>query len=357
METNNQTTPEPKRNDEVLPLDFNRQTSQSKFPGGPVPDSAEVARMIKERAAAPIEPPPAERAEASAAAISEEIPPAEADVAIPAEPEPFSVSHKTAAPETPLLEKASYHAEAIQVHGKLPGELHGAEIEIPESETATSWLIRRKKKSTPLRFAESASIGKILRDARESSGMTIKDVEGETRIRSTYLEALEQDRFSELPPPVYIRAYLRNLGNLYNLDKKMLEEIMQLHYGEKPGTAISEEIYHQLEKDRQTNVEDEARIKRMILLVASGCTALLILIIGSIFFMVSSSRATREKAPVAATGTATENGVAVTDAKVFSSEKIEQLTVNQELDMGQLPVREEIPRSTRGRTTTSRTRR
>ena len=349
MENKNQTTPEAKRNDGVLPLDFNRAADQSKFPGGPVPDSAEVARMIRERALAV----PERKAEQTVA--MPETPVAASPEVIPAE------SPKTAIAESNLIQKA-VSAAAANVAIPATEEVSGAEIEIPESETATSWLIKRKKKSAPMKFAESASLGKILQDARVSAGLTVKDVEAETRIRSSYLEALEQDRFGELPPPVYVRAYLRNLSNLFNLDKKMLEELLQLHYGDRQSTSISEEIYHKLEKDKQTNLEDENRIKRMILLVAVGCTALLILIIGSIFFMVSSSRASKVKTPAQAAVTPPGNGAAAAttaaaDPKAFSPEKIEQLTVNQELDMEMLPVREEVKASSRAKPVTSRTKR
>ncbi len=61
-------------------------------------------------------------------------------------------------------------------------------------------------------------VGDALRAARESRGLTLEQVEKTTRIRRVFLEALEQDRFSELPAPVYTRGFIRNYARLVGLD-------------------------------------------------------------------------------------------------------------------------------------------
>jgi hypothetical protein len=59
-------------------------------------------------------------------------------------------------------------------------------------------------------------IGPFLRQRRESLGYTINDVARRTRIRSTYLEHIENEQFNDLPAPVYLRGfvleYVRLLG-------------------------------------------------------------------------------------------------------------------------------------------------
>jgi cytoskeletal protein RodZ len=61
-----------------------------------------------------------------------------------------------------------------------------------------------------------ASIGHILKERREELGYTLQAAEEETRIRKTYLDSLENNRFSELPGQAYvigfIRVYARYLG-------------------------------------------------------------------------------------------------------------------------------------------------
>ena len=55
-----------------------------------------------------------------------------------------------------------------------------------------------------------ATLGDILREARETRGLTPDDVERATRIRARYVHALEEHQFQELPGDVYTRGFLRN---------------------------------------------------------------------------------------------------------------------------------------------------
>ncbi|ABB15938.1 helix-turn-helix domain-containing protein [Carboxydothermus hydrogenoformans] len=53
-------------------------------------------------------------------------------------------------------------------------------------------------------------IGEKLRKRREQLGLTIKQVEEEIKIRSKYLQALEEERFDELPGKAYIKPFLQS---------------------------------------------------------------------------------------------------------------------------------------------------
>jgi cytoskeleton protein RodZ len=61
-------------------------------------------------------------------------------------------------------------------------------------------------------------IGDTLREARLRRGMTIKDVEDATKIRSKYLQALESDDFEVIPGPTFVIAFLRTYGEFMGLD-------------------------------------------------------------------------------------------------------------------------------------------
>jgi cytoskeleton protein RodZ len=63
-----------------------------------------------------------------------------------------------------------------------------------------------------------AGIGSTLRNARVQHGLTIDQVAQDTRISARFLEALEADRFEELPAPVYVRGFLRSYANYLKLD-------------------------------------------------------------------------------------------------------------------------------------------
>lgn len=67
-------------------------------------------------------------------------------------------------------------------------------------------------------------IGNSLREARIRRGLTIKDVEDVTKIRSKYLEALEENDYEVLPGPTYVRAFLRTYATFLKLDPDELLE-------------------------------------------------------------------------------------------------------------------------------------
>jgi cytoskeleton protein RodZ len=66
--------------------------------------------------------------------------------------------------------------------------------------------------------AACAGVGDMLREARESLGLSLRDVSTDTRVRYAYLEAIEQGRFHDLPGRTYIPAFLRTYAKRVNLD-------------------------------------------------------------------------------------------------------------------------------------------
>ncbi|MBO6246234.1 MAG: helix-turn-helix domain-containing protein, partial [Anaerovibrio sp.] len=52
-------------------------------------------------------------------------------------------------------------------------------------------------------------LGDILRREREKQGLTIKDIENETSIRSLYIEAIEKGDYDHLPSDVYTKGFIR----------------------------------------------------------------------------------------------------------------------------------------------------
>ena len=65
-------------------------------------------------------------------------------------------------------------------------------------------------------------LGHILREAREARGLTLAEVESETRINSRFLAALEEGEYQILPTPVHVRGFLRNYSRFLGLDPQPL---------------------------------------------------------------------------------------------------------------------------------------
>lgn len=76
-----------------------------------------------------------------------------------------------------------------------------------------------------------SDFGARLRLTRESYGLTLDEVENMTKIRKLYIEALENEEFSLLPPQVYAVGFVKLYAGLLNLDSAALvKEFKQLAY-------------------------------------------------------------------------------------------------------------------------------
>ncbi|HYA87148.1 MAG TPA: RodZ domain-containing protein [Nitrospirota bacterium] len=63
------------------------------------------------------------------------------------------------------------------------------------------------------------TLGKYLRDARETQGIDLREAAQQTRISLQYLKALEAEDFSKLPGAVFVRGFLKNYSKFLQLDE------------------------------------------------------------------------------------------------------------------------------------------
>lgn len=77
-----------------------------------------------------------------------------------------------------------------------------------------------------------SGIGDTLRAARRAQGRTLSDAAEATRVRETYLAALEQGDFGALGGDVYTRGFLRSYARYLELDP---EPLVQAYLAEVPG--------------------------------------------------------------------------------------------------------------------------
>jgi cytoskeletal protein RodZ len=64
-------------------------------------------------------------------------------------------------------------------------------------------------------------IGNSLREARLRQGFELPRVEADTKIRSKYLRALEDERFEVLPGETYVKGFLRTYAEYLGLDGQL----------------------------------------------------------------------------------------------------------------------------------------
>ncbi len=80
-----------------------------------------------------------------------------------------------------------------------------------------------KEESAPLSIPEEVS-GLFLKNLREKRGVTLENVVSQTRIAINHLIAIEEDRFKNFPPEVYLKSYLNEYSKYLKLDPKTVTE-------------------------------------------------------------------------------------------------------------------------------------
>lgn len=75
-------------------------------------------------------------------------------------------------------------------------------------------------------------LGDVLREARERRDIDLARAERETKIRSRYLQALEDGDYGSLPGAVYTRGFLRNYARYLALDPEQLIQLYRRESGE-----------------------------------------------------------------------------------------------------------------------------
>lgn len=90
-------------------------------------------------------------------------------------------------------------------------------------------------------------IGETLRDARMRARIDVSEIEAKTKIRAKYLRALENEEWSLLPGPTFVKSFLRTYAEALGLDGKALVEEYRLN-NENPSDALLEPIVSRPER-------------------------------------------------------------------------------------------------------------
>lgn len=84
-----------------------------------------------------------------------------------------------------------------------------------------------------------AAIGEKLRTAREKKSLAIDQVQKQTHIHSTVLNALEEGRCDEMLTPTYVKSFLKKYSDYLGLNsREILQEYSNLHH-EAPAQSLT----------------------------------------------------------------------------------------------------------------------
>jgi cytoskeleton protein RodZ len=130
------------------------------------------------------------------------------------------------------------------------------------------------------------TVGQNLREAREQRGVELSEVERATKVRVKFLEAMEEDRWEELPAPAYARGFLGIYARYLGLDQQeLLDDYSKTVEGDGheaiPGSVIKPGTLRQTRPVRRFRSINLAPVAK----VAAGVVVLVIIglvIVGSI---------------------------------------------------------------------------
>ena len=85
-------------------------------------------------------------------------------------------------------------------------------------------LVRRIPRPAP----EGETPGHRIRRLRKANGMNLRELSLRTKIGIKYLQAIESADLEILPRPVYLRGYLREIAQVFDMDDaQLIEQYLQ----------------------------------------------------------------------------------------------------------------------------------
>jgi len=112
--------------------------------------------------------------------------------------------------------------------------------------------------------------------------MSIDQVAIVTKIKKSFVEALERDDFSELPAAVYVNAYAKTLCRLYKVDEKKVFGLLNKVKGRGLEYTVPEEIIQHIEKGKQINLDQELKVRRLGITISIVCVVVILGILAGV---------------------------------------------------------------------------
>jgi cytoskeleton protein RodZ len=94
--------------------------------------------------------------------------------------------------------------------------------------------------------------GAQLRHLREQQGLSAQNVADKLCLNIKMIQLLEADKYNELPPPIFVRGYIRNYSKVLDIPSDTLIETFNRLIGEESAPFLTP----QLKQKNQTSSED-----------------------------------------------------------------------------------------------------
>ncbi|MCK5525384.1 MAG: DUF4115 domain-containing protein [Thiomargarita sp.] len=96
------------------------------------------------------------------------------------------------------------------------------------------------------------SPGSILRQAREKGNMSIKHISDRLFLDKHVIQALEDDNYEGLPPPIFVRGYLRNYAKVLDIPEENILAVLD----QNENTSTPSITKNPLTPNKQTSSND-----------------------------------------------------------------------------------------------------
>ncbi len=118
-------------------------------------------------------------------------------------------------------------------------------------------------------------IGEELKKTRVERGLSIEDVERETKIKASFIQAIENEEFDKIPGRVYVKGFIKNYAKLFGLNYTIyLQKINEYYDEEKKEDILANskpELIREIEdKPLSTRILKAVAITMVFLLLAWG---------------------------------------------------------------------------------------
>ncbi|USS86816.1 helix-turn-helix domain-containing protein [Fructilactobacillus cliffordii] len=194
--------------------------------------------------------------------------------------------------------------------------------------------------------ASNPEIGAQLKAAREKAGLSVDELQKQTKIQKRYLTAIENDDFAALPGQFYVRAFVKQYANAVGLNGEQFLQDSHLTTAKVNPDADSLKSTEPAEasdsrtSNRPTNSpnlsKNQTQMDRQKMLPLLGLVVIVIIIIGVVIFAVAKTRQdSSATAPKNAKVTVTND-----DAKKKRAKKTEKQAPKNNLKEGQTEIKQ-----------------
>ena len=144
----------------------------------------------------------------------------------------------------------------------------------------------------------AGQIGPILEKRRLEKGLSLKEVEQATKIRTRYLEGLEREDPTVLPDPVYARGFLKTYANFLGLDGERLSRELRDRRSPRRERQLNHEAPGTSDFDRPlitpggVGEAERRRVSGATVLTVALAVLVLAAVIGALYYVGSRSAGT-----------------------------------------------------------------